>query len=118
LTCEKSLPVCFNVVFRPRNSLHELYSRLRSFSARIDDVRVPEENLVGTRGADFLQLMQFFDETRTAVAARGVGIAKGAAERALAYAQEREQFASPSASSRRSSTSSQTCTRGRRRPAC
>jgi len=57
-----------------------------------DDVRVPEENLVGTRGMGFLQIMQFFDETRTAVAAQGVGIAKGAAERALEYAQEREQF--------------------------
>jgi len=57
-----------------------------------DDVRVPEENLVGTRGAGFLQLMQFFDETRTAVAAQGVGIARGAAERALDYAEEREQF--------------------------
>jgi alkylation response protein AidB-like acyl-CoA dehydrogenase len=57
-----------------------------------DDVRVPEENLVGTRGFGFLQLMQFFDVTRTMVAAQGVGIAKGAAERALEYAQEREQF--------------------------
>jgi alkylation response protein AidB-like acyl-CoA dehydrogenase len=57
-----------------------------------DDVRVPEENLVGTRGAGFLQQMQFFDETRTAVAAQGVGIARGAAERALEYAEEREQF--------------------------
>jgi len=60
-----------------------------------DDVRVPEENLLGTRGAGFLQLMQFFDETRTAVAAQGVGIARGAAERALDYAQEREQFGRP-----------------------
>lgn len=57
-----------------------------------DDVRVPEENLVGTRGMGFLQLMQFFDITRTMVAAQGVGIAKGACERALDYAQEREQF--------------------------
>ncbi|WP_266077852.1 acyl-CoA dehydrogenase family protein [Haladaptatus caseinilyticus] len=57
-----------------------------------DDVRVPEENLVGTRGMGFLQLMQFFDETRTAVAAQGVGIAKGACEQALSYAEEREQF--------------------------
>ncbi len=57
-----------------------------------DDVRVPEENLIGTRGAGFLQLMQFFDETRTMVAAQGVGIAKGACERALEYAQDREQF--------------------------
>ncbi|MFT4883934.1 MAG: acyl-CoA dehydrogenase [Natronomonas sp.] len=61
----------------------------------LDDVRVPEENLVGTRGAGFLQQMQFFDETRTQVAAQGVGIAKGAAERALDYAQEREQFGQP-----------------------
>ena len=60
-----------------------------------DGVRVPEENLLGARGAGFLQLMQFFDETRTAVAAQGVGIARGAAERALEYAQEREQFGRP-----------------------
>jgi len=60
-----------------------------------DGVRVPEENLLGTRGGGFLQLMQFFDETRTAVAAQGVGIARGAAERALDYAQEREQFDRP-----------------------
>ena len=61
----------------------------------LDDVRVPEENLVGHRGAGFLQQMQFFDETRTAVAAQGVGIARGAAERALEYAEEREQFGQP-----------------------
>ena len=61
----------------------------------LDDVRVPEENLVGTEGAGFLQQMQFFDETRTQVAAQGVGIAKGANERALEYAQEREQFGRP-----------------------
>ncbi|MBX0323319.1 acyl-CoA dehydrogenase family protein [Halomicroarcula sp. F13] len=61
----------------------------------LNDVRVPESNLVGTRGAGFLQIMQFFDETRTGVAAQGVGIARGAAERALDYAQEREQFGQP-----------------------
>ena len=61
----------------------------------LDDVRVPEENLVGTRGGGFLQQMQFFDETRTMVAAQGVGIARGATERALEYAQEREQFSRP-----------------------
>ncbi|MFC7046336.1 acyl-CoA dehydrogenase family protein [Halobacteriaceae archaeon GCM10025711] len=61
----------------------------------LDDVRVPEENLIGNRGMGFLQLMQFFDETRTMVAAQGVGIAKGASEAALDYAQEREQFGRP-----------------------
>jgi alkylation response protein AidB-like acyl-CoA dehydrogenase len=58
----------------------------------LDDVRVPEENLIGTAGAGFYQQMNFFDATRTGVAAQGVGIAKGAAERALEYADEREQF--------------------------
>ncbi|WP_293032236.1 acyl-CoA dehydrogenase family protein [Natronococcus sp.] len=57
-----------------------------------DNVRVPEENLVGTEDAAFMQQMQFFDETRTAVAAQGVGIAKGATRAALDYAQDREQF--------------------------
>ncbi|RQG90322.1 acyl-CoA dehydrogenase [Natrarchaeobius halalkaliphilus] len=57
-----------------------------------DDVRVPEENLIGTRDAAFMQQMQFFDETRTAVAAQGVGIAKGAIRAALEYATDREQF--------------------------
>ena len=61
----------------------------------LDDVRVPEENLVGTPGMGFLQQMQFFDDTRTGVAAQGVGLARGAAERALEYAQEREQFGQP-----------------------
>ncbi len=61
----------------------------------LDDVRVPEENLIGTAGAGFLQQMNFFDATRTGVAAQGVGIAKGATERALDYAGEREQFGRP-----------------------
>ena len=55
----------------------------------------PRRTIVGSRGAGFLQQMQFFDATRTGVAAQGVGIAKGAAERALEYAQEREQFGRP-----------------------
>ncbi|WP_408959114.1 acyl-CoA dehydrogenase family protein [Natrinema sp. 74] len=58
----------------------------------LDDVRVPEENLVGERDAAFLQQMQFFDATRTGVAAQGLGIAKGALEAALEYAEDREQF--------------------------
>ncbi|MGQ4555398.1 acyl-CoA dehydrogenase family protein [Halobellus sp. GM3] len=61
----------------------------------LDDVRVPEENLVGTRGEGFYQQMRFFDETRIIVASQGVGIARGAAERAREYALEREQFGQP-----------------------
>ncbi|MXV63966.1 acyl-CoA dehydrogenase [Natronorubrum sp. JWXQ-INN-674] len=61
----------------------------------LDDVRVPEENLIGTRDAAFMQQMQFFDATRTGVAAQGVGIAKGALREALEYSQDREQFGQP-----------------------
>ncbi|NUB91057.1 acyl-CoA dehydrogenase family protein [Haloterrigena sp. SYSU A558-1] len=61
----------------------------------LDDVRVPEENLIGDQGAAFLQQMQFFDATRTGVAAQGVGIAKGALRAALEYAEDREQFGQP-----------------------
>ncbi len=60
-----------------------------------DDVRVPEENLVGDEDAAFLQQMHFFDATRTGVAAQGLGIAKGALEAAREYAQDREQFGQP-----------------------
>lgn len=60
-----------------------------------DSVRVPAENLIGVRGMGFLQLMQFFDETRTMVGAQGVGIAQGAFDQAVSYAQEREQFGRP-----------------------
>ncbi|MFC6717486.1 acyl-CoA dehydrogenase family protein [Natrialbaceae archaeon GCM10025810] len=60
-----------------------------------DDVRVPEDNLIGTKDAAFMQQMQFFDATRVGVAAQGVGIAKGATREALAYAQDREQFGKP-----------------------
>ncbi|OLZ41333.1 acyl-CoA dehydrogenase [Natrinema saccharevitans] len=57
-----------------------------------DDVRVPEENLVGDEDAAFLHQMHFFDATRTGVAAQGLGIAKGALRAAREYAQDREQF--------------------------
>ncbi|QLG50515.1 acyl-CoA dehydrogenase family protein [Natrinema halophilum] len=58
----------------------------------LDNVRVPEENLIGEQDAAFLQQMHFFDATRTGVAAQGLGIAKGALEAALEYAEDREQF--------------------------
>ncbi len=57
-----------------------------------NDVRVPEENLVGDRGNGFMYFMEFFNITRIGVAAQGVGLAQGALDEALEYAQERETF--------------------------
>lgn len=57
-----------------------------------NDVRVPEENLLGERGSGFYQTMAFFNRSRTYIGAQGVGIAQGALDRALDYVQEREAF--------------------------
>jgi alkylation response protein AidB-like acyl-CoA dehydrogenase len=59
---------------------------------RIEDVRVPEENVVGEVNEGFYQLMNFFASGRTSVAAQAVGAAQGAFDAAREYATEREQF--------------------------
>ena len=56
------------------------------------DCAVPEENLLGPRGAGFRQFLEILDGGRISVAAMGVGLAQGAYELAFAYAREREQF--------------------------
>jgi short-chain 2-methylacyl-CoA dehydrogenase len=62
------------------------------------DVRVPEENLLGPRGAGFKQFLEILDGGRISVAAMGTGLAQGAYDLAFKYAQEREQFGRPIAS--------------------
>jgi len=56
------------------------------------ECRVPEENLLGPRGAGFKQFLHILDIGRIGVAAMGVGLAQGALEQALAYAKERRAF--------------------------
>jgi alkylation response protein AidB-like acyl-CoA dehydrogenase len=60
-----------------------------------DDCRVPEENLLGPRGAGFKQFLHILDIGRIGVAAMGVGLAQGALDEALAYAKERKAFGQP-----------------------
>ncbi len=59
------------------------------------DCRVPEENLIGQRGAGFRQFLHVLDIGRIGVAAMGVGLAQGALDQALAYAKERRAFGRP-----------------------
>ena len=61
----------------------------------IDDVRVPEDHVVGGVDEGFYQLMAFFAEGRTSVAAQAVGTAQGALDAAMGYAVEREQGGQP-----------------------
>ncbi len=62
------------------------------------DCLIPRENLLGKEGQGFLIAMRTFDQSRPGVAAQAVGIAQGAMEEAIVYAQEREQFGKPIAS--------------------
>jgi short-chain 2-methylacyl-CoA dehydrogenase len=63
-----------------------------------EDCAVPEDNLLGPRGEGFHQFLEILDGGRISVAAMGVGLAQGAYDLALAYAQDREQFGKPIAS--------------------
>ncbi|TYS68770.1 acyl-CoA dehydrogenase [Sutcliffiella horikoshii] len=58
----------------------------------LEDVRVPQENLLGKRGEGFRQFLITLDGGRIGIGAMAVGIAQAAFERALAYSQERKQF--------------------------
>jgi len=61
----------------------------------LDDVRVPEENLLGKRGEGFKQFMKTLDGGRISIGAMSVGIAQACLDSALAYAKERRQFGQP-----------------------
>src|SRR5271154_5306676 len=56
------------------------------------ECRVPEQNLLGPRGAGFKQFLHILDIGRIGVAAMGVGLAEGALDQALKYAKERKAF--------------------------
>jgi alkylation response protein AidB-like acyl-CoA dehydrogenase len=60
-----------------------------------EDCWVPEENLLGEPGRGFVNAMQILDGGRISIAALALGIAQGAFESALKYAQERKQFGQP-----------------------
>jgi len=59
------------------------------------DCLVPEENLIGRPGMGFIQAMRLFDCSRPGIGAQAVGIAQGALEAAVDYAQQRVQFGQP-----------------------
>jgi alkylation response protein AidB-like acyl-CoA dehydrogenase len=60
-----------------------------------DDVRIPGDRRLGEEGAGFEIAMRTLDHTRVTIAAQAVGVAQGALDYALGYAQERRQFGKP-----------------------
>jgi alkylation response protein AidB-like acyl-CoA dehydrogenase len=59
---------------------------------RFDDMRLPEDRLIGEEGEGLRQALKTLNGGRITIAARGVGIAQAALDEALKYAQDREQF--------------------------
>jgi alkylation response protein AidB-like acyl-CoA dehydrogenase len=58
----------------------------------LEDVRVPQENLLGKKGHGFKQFLVTLDGGRIGIGAMAVGIAQGAYEKTLQYVKERKQF--------------------------
>ncbi len=61
----------------------------------LDDVEVPEENLLGQVGEGSHIMLSTLDNGRLSIAAMGLGAAQGAFDLALQYAGERKQFGKP-----------------------
>lgn len=58
----------------------------------LENVRVPQENLLGEKGNGFKQFLVTLDGGRIGIGAMAVGIAQAAFDRALRYSKERKQF--------------------------
>ena len=89
---------------RPGFSAHKLKGKLGirasdTAELSLDEVWIPEANLVGGRGGEgFQQVMYLFNINRIVAAAQGTGVAQGALDKALSYVNERSQFGSTLAS--------------------
>ena len=58
----------------------------------LDNVRIPADRIIGEEGKGFEYAMKTLDHTRITIAAQAVGVAQGALDYALGYAQARQQF--------------------------
>ena len=81
----KAVPIHKKMMWRASDTA-ELY---------FDDVRIPKNNILGTKGDGFHQMLSTLDGGRLSIAAMGVGGSQGAYELALKYAQKRVQFGQP-----------------------
>jgi alkylation response protein AidB-like acyl-CoA dehydrogenase len=61
----------------------------------MEDCRIPKGNLLGAAGEGFIQAMKVLDGGRISIAALALGMAQGALDCSLRYAQQRKQFGKP-----------------------
>ena len=57
----------------------------------LDNVHVPEANLLGTQGRGYANFLSILDEGRIAIAALAVGAAQGCVDQSVKYAKERRR---------------------------
>jgi short/branched chain acyl-CoA dehydrogenase len=92
-----------NIVVPNGTKGYELSSPMRKMGWRASDTRelsfhdcaVPDDHLLGERGAGLKQFLEILDGGRISVAAMGLGLAQGAFDLASSYARERKQFGQP-----------------------
>jgi alkylation response protein AidB-like acyl-CoA dehydrogenase len=79
--------------FRPGRKENKLGLRASDTAELIfEDCLIPEENLLGKIGEGFRDAMRVLDGGRISIAALSLGIARGALDAAMKYAQQRRQF--------------------------
>jgi alkylation response protein AidB-like acyl-CoA dehydrogenase len=74
------------------------YRGWKTFELGFDDFRVPAHCLIGEEGRAFYSVMGGLEIARAHTAARAIGLARGALEDSIKYANERVQFNQPIAS--------------------
>jgi butyryl-CoA dehydrogenase len=62
---------------------------------RLEEIRVPKENLLGELNNGYRDALRVLDGGRIGIGAMAVGIARAALEESLRYAKERRQFGKP-----------------------
>ncbi|CAG7852630.1 Short/branched chain specific acyl-CoA dehydrogenase, mitochondrial Short=SBCAD; AltName: Full=2-methyl branched chain acyl-CoA dehydrogenase; Short=2-MEBCAD; AltName: Full=2-methylbutyryl-coenzyme A dehydrogenase; Short=2-methylbutyryl-CoA dehydrogenase; Flags: Precursor [Serendipita indica DSM 11827] len=60
-----------------------------------DDLKVPEENIIGGLGKGYKIAIEILNEGRIGIAAQMLGLAQGAFDKAVPYTYERKQFGQP-----------------------
>jgi alkylation response protein AidB-like acyl-CoA dehydrogenase len=79
--------------FRPGKKENKLGLRASDTAELIfENCLIPEENLVGKLGEGFKDAMRVLDGGRISIAALSLGMARGALDAAMKYAQQRRQF--------------------------
>ncbi len=82
--------------FSPAKKENKLGMRAsETASVVFEDCHISDEQRLGNEGDGFIQALQILDGGRISIAALSVGIAQGAYESAIRYAQQRVQFGKP-----------------------